>query len=158
MNFATHTTMLKSSRGIAGENGRLEPDKPIHLICCGSFSPVTIAHLYSIETAKDYCTKNNIPLHKVTISPVCDHYKKNGLLPSVHRIKMLELATEGTEYVEVSSWEATQPSYTRTILVLEKFQQLDDELPTKPKVMFLCGADLLDSFNIPGVWSDSDVL
>jgi len=40
--------------------------------------------------------------------------------------------------------------FTRLTLILSTGE-------TKPQVMLLCGSDLLESFNKPGVWSDEDV-
>jgi len=53
-----------------------------------------------------------------------DHYKKSGLAPAVHRVKMCELAVESTStWLMVDPWEAGQGSYQRTAVVLQHFEE-----------------------------------
>lgn len=101
-------------------------------------------------------------------SPVSSHYKKQGLAPAEHRVRMCELAVEHTStWLMVDPWEAGQPEYQRTAVVLDHF---DEELngvlggltmkngkKRKYKVMLLAGGDLIESFGEPGVWSEPDV-
>jgi nicotinamide mononucleotide adenylyltransferase len=54
-------------------------------------------------------------------SPVSDVYRKNGLAPSHHRVRMCELATEESpDWIMVDPWEALQPRYTPTAAVLDR--------------------------------------
>uniref|UniRef100_A0A6B2LI27 Nicotinamide/nicotinic acid mononucleotide adenylyltransferase 3 n=1 Tax=Arcella intermedia TaxID=1963864 RepID=A0A6B2LI27_9EUKA len=112
--------------------------------------------------SKDYF--DNSPNYKLLgsyFSPVNDGYKKKGLVAQEHRVKMLELATESSDHIMVDPWEARQPKWLETKQVLDHFlDELNKDLPKNyPRVVvkLLCGSDLLDSFNTPGLWSDSDV-
>lgn len=78
-----------------------------------------------------------------------------------HRVRMCELATESSDWIMVDSWESLQEEYQTTLLVLDHFNYcLNKDLKegeTPIQVRLLCGSDLLDSFNTPGVWAPEDV-
>ncbi|KAJ9124112.1 hypothetical protein QFC22_000907 [Naganishia vaughanmartiniae] len=103
-------------------------------------------------------------------SPVSSYYKKAGLAPAHHRVRMCELAVEHTStWLMVDPWEAGQPEYQRTAVVLDHFDEMlngkDGESGVemrngsrrKYKVMLLAGGDLIESFGEPGVWSAPDL-
>lgn len=59
---------------------------PIVLVACGSFSPITYAHMRMFEMANDYCRQNtNFEVVAGYMSPVGDKYTKPGLLSSTRR-------------------------------------------------------------------------
>jgi nicotinamide mononucleotide adenylyltransferase len=83
---------------------------------------------------------------------------------------MCELAVEHTStWLMVDPWEAGQPEYQRTAVVLDHFDEMlngkdgeggvemRDGTRRKYKVMLLAGGDLIESFGEPGVWSEPDV-
>ncbi|KAG8958976.1 hypothetical protein FRC03_008562 [Tulasnella sp. 419] len=100
-------------------------------------------------------------------SPVSDHYKKTGLAPAIHRVRMCELAVDQTSsWLMVDPWEAAQPEYQRTAVVLDHFDEyingeggiaLADGTKRKIKIVLLAGGDLIESFGEPGVWSEPDL-
>ena len=101
-------------------------------------------------------------------SPVSSHYKKAGLAPAVHRVRMCELAVEHTStWLMVDPWEAGQPEYQRTAVVLDHFDamlngeggglMMGDGKKRRYKIMLLAGGDLIESFGEPGIWSEPDV-
>ena len=58
-------------------------------------------------------------------------------------------------WIEVSEWEVTKRDYQLTSIVLEHFAEVYKDEGLRP--MLLCGSDLLESFNMPGVWAESCV-
>lgn len=56
------------------------------------------------------------------MSPVHDGYGKTDLLSATHRIAMLRLALESSDWLKLSDWEAKQETWTRTRLTLEYHQ------------------------------------
>jgi nicotinic acid mononucleotide adenylyltransferase len=81
---------------------------------------------------------------------------------------MCELAVEHTStWLMVDPWEAGQPEYQRTAVVLDHFNTMlngegggvvmSDGRKRKYKIMLLAGGDLIESFGEPGVWSEPDV-
>lgn len=84
---------------------------------------------------------------------------------------MCELAVEHTStWLMVDPWEAGQPEYKRTAVVLDHFDEMlngkdgeggvemsDGKGRRKYKIMLLAGGDLIESFGEPGVWSEPDV-
>lgn len=107
------------------------------------------------------------------MSPVNDLYGKKGLLPSVDRIAMCARAAETSPMIMVDEWEARQTEYVRTLAVLHRMDRAlnygelaRDEVSaggrtttttngdTRLGVALLCGADMLASFLIPGVWHE----
>ena len=81
--------------------------------------------ILSTEMAKDYILENtNFEIIGGYYSPVSDHYQKEGLAPSHHRVRMGELAVERTStWLMVDAWESLQPEYTRTAMVLDHFNE-----------------------------------
>lgn len=80
---------------------------------------------------------------------------------------MCELAAEQTDRLMVDAWEANQAEYTRTAVVLDRF---DYEINTvrggvtakdgekkKCRIALLAGADLIGTMSTPGVWSPEDL-
>jgi nicotinamide mononucleotide adenylyltransferase len=66
--------------------------KPLVLIACGSFSPITYLHLRIFEIAADF-GKFNTEFEVIGgyLSPVSDSYKKAGLASAAHRYVSLDL-------------------------------------------------------------------
>lgn len=142
---------------------------PLVLVACGSFSPITYLHLRMFEMALDSISEQTrFEVIGGYYSPVSDHYRKSGLAPFRHRVRMCELACERTSsWLMVDAWESLQPSYTRTAKVLDHF---NDEINLKRggimtpsgeavgvKIMLLAGGDLIESMGEPNVWADADL-
>lgn len=141
---------------------------PLVIVACGSFSPPTYLHLRMFEMAKDAVdAEEKYEILGGYYSPVSDTYKKSGLAPAIHRVRMCELAVDQTSsWLMVDPWEASQPDYTRTALVLEHFDEqlngtggiaLQDGKKKRIKILLLAGGDLIESFGEPGVWSEPDL-
>lgn len=146
-----------------------ETKSPLVLVACGSFSPITYLHLRMFEMAMD-------SIHEQTrfeciggyYSPVSDNYNKPGLAPARHRVRMCELACERTSsWLMVDAWESLQPTYTRTAVVLDHFNEeinIRRQGVATPsgkrkgvKIMLLAGGDLIESMGEPNVWADADL-
>ncbi|KAJ2779817.1 Nicotinamide/nicotinic acid mononucleotide adenylyltransferase 1 [Coemansia interrupta] len=121
------------------------------------------------EMAADYFI--NHPKYELIggyFSPVSDYYQKEGLAPAHHRVKMCELATEtSSTWLMVDSWEALQPSYQRTAVVLDHFNDelngnmggmtLPDGSRRKIQILLLAGGDLIESMGRKDVWASEDL-
>ncbi|KGR07584.1 nicotinate (nicotinamide) nucleotide adenylyltransferase [Candida albicans P37037] len=142
---------------------------PLVIVACGSFSPITYLHLRMFEMALDAITEQTrFEVIGGYYSPVSSNYKKQGLAPAHHRVRMCELACERTSsWLMVDAWESLQPKYTRTALVLDHF---NEEINIKRggimtrsrekrgvKIMLLAGGDLIESMGEPDVWADQDL-
>ncbi|XP_022918289.1 nicotinamide/nicotinic acid mononucleotide adenylyltransferase 3 isoform X2 [Onthophagus taurus] len=160
----------------------MAPNKVV-LIACGSFNPPTHMHLRLFEIARDYLQKMGIcEVLFGIISPVHDAYGKKDLAQASHRLAMAKLASESSDWIRVSDWECKQMGHSRTYLVLKHHQDLinnminnklndnvnEEEVGFIPnfvlnnlhgniQVKLICGGDLLESFGIPGLWSDADI-
>ncbi|XP_050436005.1 nicotinamide/nicotinic acid mononucleotide adenylyltransferase 3 isoform X2 [Adelges cooleyi] len=162
-------------------------NKNIVLLATGSFNPPTNMHFRMFEIARDHLNRLGYTVCGGLVSPVHDSYKKKDLVASTHRCAMLELALTTLPWVKMSNWEVRQNKWTCTRQVLqyhqnylnsvinsrlngtnnEKFllpvQFLKDIITNKSKtnrainVRLLCGADLLESFAVPGLWDDDDI-
>lgn len=143
---------------------------PLVLVACGSFSPITYLHLRMFEMANDYARINT--QYEVVggyLSPVSDSYRKAGLAPSLHRVRMCELAADETSsWLMVDPWEAVQPNFTPTAQVLDHFEteinqhlggvlSADGQHRRPVKIMLLAGADLIGTMSTPGVWAEKDL-
>ncbi|CAG8538141.1 5113_t:CDS:10 [Paraglomus occultum] len=152
-----------------GQFNQDDSKEPLVLIECGSFSPVTNQHLRMFEMAKDDIGHyTNYEVIGGYFSPVSDHYDKKGLAPAHHRVRMCELAVETTStWLMVDSWESLQSNYSTTVRVLDHFDKelneknngvvTKDGVRRRVKIMLLAGADLIESFSVPGLWADDDL-
>ncbi len=142
---------------------------PLVIVACGSFSPITYLHLRMFEMALDAIRESTqFEVIGGYYSPVSDNYKKAGLAPSFHRVRMCELACERTSsWLMVDAWESLQPQYTRTALVLDHFNneinvkrggvKTTSGVQKSVKIMLLAGGDLIESMGEPNVWADADL-
>eukprot|EP00127_Corallochytrium_limacisporum_P007385 Clim_evm4s250 gene=Clim_evmTU4s250 len=128
----------------------------VALLACGSFNPVTNAHLRMFEVARDHLNKTGrYEVVQGIISPTNDGYKKRGLVTGQHRVAMANLATQNNDWVNVDSWEVDQPEWQTTLKVLRYFT--DKFSAQGVHVKFLCGADLMETFSVPDLWKDADI-
>lgn len=167
--------------------GSFSPPTLMHFRMFGkTTSLVFLTDLYNLvflEIARDYFKA--IESHEViggVVSPTHDTYGKKGLVDGIHRLQMLKIGLRTSNWIKLSEWEVNQDRWSRTKLVLEYHQNClnnfinsrnnnsdceEDCLqwfPSKTllrndliKVKLLCGADLLESFLVPGLWKDEDV-
>jgi nicotinamide mononucleotide adenylyltransferase len=146
-----------------------ESKSPLILVACGSFSPITYLHLRMFEMAMDSIREHTrFEVIGGYYSTVSDNYNKPGLAAAHHRVRMCELACERTSsWLMVDAWESLQPTYTRTALVLDHF---NEEINVKRqgvatlsgkrkgvKIMLLAGGDLIESMGEPNVWAEEDL-
>ena len=83
------------------------------------------------------------------------------------RIEMCKMASESAAQLMVDPWEALIPEYTRTATVLDHFDHeindvrggisTADGTRKKAQIALLAGADLIETFISPGIWSDEDL-
>jgi len=153
------------------------------LISCGSFNPPTNMHLRIFDLAKDALARKNIQVVAGIISPTHDEYKdhKPTLITSKHRVAMVQQALATNPWIKCSTWETEQQGWTRTVKVLEHQGQIIKDstslesgkfchplfpemslssttpLTAHPRLMLLCGGDLLESFSVPNLWSNEHI-
>ncbi|XP_017845688.1 nicotinamide/nicotinic acid mononucleotide adenylyltransferase 3 isoform X2 [Drosophila busckii] len=154
----------------------------IALIACGCFSPPTPMHLRMFEIARDHFEMQGT--HKVVcgiISPTHDTYGKKGLAPSLDRCAMIKLAVQSSSWIRLSDWEVHQTHWMKTRAVLQHHQNYLNNYINSPgdeetngvlpgwlpmglrerrdpiRLKLLCGADLLESFAVPGLWANEDI-
>jgi len=134
--------------------------KPLILVACGSYSPVTNMHMRLHVMARDWMEEKGYDVLGSYFSPVADAYGKKDLAPISHRINMLNLAVASSDFIMVDEWEGRKSAWTETVKVMNHYGEEvnKDRPPGAPKigVMLICGSDLLDSFNTPGLWADQD--
>lgn len=132
---------------------------PLVFISCGSFNPVTNMHLRMFELAKDkFKSSGKYHIVEGIISPVSNGYKKKGLIDASHRCNMIESALAENDWVHVDKWEASKDEWTPTLEVLQYHKnEVKNKYGNNANLMFLCGADLVDSFLIPNIWKDEHI-
>ncbi|RZC42954.1 nicotinamide mononucleotide adenylyltransferase 1 [Asbolus verrucosus] len=170
---------------------------------CVTVTKVTIVIFMIVEIARDHLHRmgNNVVIGGL-ISPVHDAYGKKDLEATTHRLMMVRLALQNSDWIKLSDWECKQETWSRTKQVLQYHQVTyrmflknrnfiitmlqnyvnallhpsrnnydklneDDNINWLPdnlkdccdsvQIKLLCGADLLESFGTPGLWSDDDI-
>lgn len=132
------------------------------LVSCGTFSPVVHQNLAMFEAARNYLSFETKRFEVVggILSGVHDSYAKSGadaLLPSSHRAEMLRLATQTSDWLNYTTWEMEQRTWTRTASVLSTYQRFfnDAKVFDQPiRVLLLCTSEFLHS--VTNTWSDDD--
>jgi len=120
--------------------------QPTIIVACGSFSPPTIFHLRMLEDARDGLRSKGCNVVGGLMSPTHANYGKKSLVEMYHRVNMLGLALQDSDWIQVQPWECMQDAWTPTALVLSMMQDEISKMYPGSKVMMLCGADLLESF------------
>lgn len=77
---------------------------------------------FASEIARDHLHRLGTEVIGGIVSPVHDGYGKKDLLSATHRIAMLKLALQSSDWLKLSDWEAKQETWTRTRLTLEYHQ------------------------------------
>ena len=88
---------------------------------------------------------------------------------------MVELAVQNYDLVRCSKWETEQSEWIRTRGALDEYKNQiaqmiktgngPEWLPTidigkdedQPRILLVCGADLMETFSVPGLWEENDV-
>ncbi|KAM8759144.1 nicotinamide/nicotinic acid mononucleotide adenylyltransferase 3 isoform 1-T2 [Rhynchonycteris naso] len=148
---------------------------PVVLLACGSFNPITNMHLRLFEVARDYLHQTGLyQVIRGVISPVNDNYRKKDLAAAHHRVAMVRLALQTSDWIRVDPWESEQAQWMETVKVLRHHHsELLRSLPQKegwdqgkavspvptavPELKLLCGADVLKTFQTPDLWKDEHI-
>ncbi|XP_074070990.1 nicotinamide/nicotinic acid mononucleotide adenylyltransferase 3 isoform X2 [Macrotis lagotis] len=157
---------------------------PVILLACGSFNPITNMHLRLFEVARDHLHQTGMyQVIEGIISPVNDNYGKKDLAAAKHRVAMVQLALQTSNWIRVDQWESEQKEWIETVKVLrhhysELLRSLpkrkeatcsrsDSEISTEnistpsctaaPELKLLCGADVLKTFQTPNLWKDEHI-
>ncbi|XP_060241438.1 nicotinamide/nicotinic acid mononucleotide adenylyltransferase 3 isoform X1 [Meriones unguiculatus] len=147
---------------------------PVVLLACGSFNPITNMHLRLFEVARDHLHQTGLyQVIEGIVSPVSDSYGKKDLVASHHRVAMARLALQTSDWIRVDSWESEQAQWTETVKVLRHHHSelLRSAAKTEgpdsgktpsasaalPQLKFLCGADVLQTFQTPNLWKDEHI-
>merc|ERR1719221_1582605 len=99
------------------------PKGTVVIVSCGSFSPPTLLHIRIMEDARDELITLGYHVAGGFISPVHSGYGKKSLVEMHHRVNMCESALESSDWMRCDPWECTQEGWTKTALVLRRFQQ-----------------------------------
>jgi nicotinic acid mononucleotide adenylyltransferase len=82
----------------------------------------------------------NDHISKGIISPVSNSYGKPGLAKVDHRIEMLRAAIQNDHWIRLDTWEAEQPTWTRTKLVLDHhYEDIKKKYGDNTELRFLSG-------------------
>ena len=136
------------------QNGQI----PCIIATCGSYNPITTAHVQMFTSAYDSFEKeiagtNNFVFAGAFLSPVNDAYKKPGLAPFEHRAAICDLVLQDHPWLATDRWEGLQSEYVRSYMVLSHIRDECMKLYNRPvEVFFLCGGDLFETFYKPGCW------
>lgn len=139
-------------------------------------------HLRMFEMARDaFHDRDEYEVIGGIISPVHDSYRKSDLVAGIHRCAMVNISVQSSDWIRLSDWECSeQTQWTRTRILLQYHQNYINSMLTdndrtansipswmppnvlkhrgdKVQVKLLCGADFLESFGRPGLWSEDDV-
>merc|ERR1712046_449612 len=90
------------------------------------------------------------------MSPTHIKYGKKSLVDMYHRVNVLGVALQDSDWIQVHPWECMQDGWTQTAIVLSMLQDDVSKMYPGARLMLLCGADLLESF--PAIKEDGSPL
>lgn len=132
--------------------------KQVALVQCGSFNPPHFLHMMMLEDARERLRAAGATVVEGIVSPVSDAYGKKGLLGGAHRLAMCRAAVRSSDWLRVSDFEVRSPVYLRTRAVLDAHRaELRARHGADVRPVLVCGADLVESFTVPGCWAEDDV-
>jgi nicotinamide mononucleotide adenylyltransferase len=72
---------------------------------------------------------------------------------------MVKLALKDSDWIILDTWESQQNDWTKTLIALNYYQEKYSKTHgNNVQLMLLCGADLIESFNVPNLWLDEHVI
>ena len=115
----------------------------------GSFDPVHRGHLFIAEQAVEACS-----LDRVIFVPCWESPHKTGkqISDSDDRVAMLEIATEGVGWAEVSEWEVSREEASYSWKTAEHFS---GELGADAELFWIVGTD---QWEVIETWAKPEVL
>lgn len=99
----------------------------------GCFNPPTNTH---VKLANDLIASGK--LDKVVFVPVGNYYKKQDLVPSIHRYNMLKIACEKFKNLEV---ENIASSHQEKLFATDTFNLIYEKYNKKAEIYFIMGSD-----------------
>lgn len=145
-----HKMMNNYNKYIADDSDLI----PCVLVATGTFSPVHRMHIINMELSKQQIEKSNDKYCVIGgfISPTHDYYVNHKLgdlgIPAIHRLKMLSLALQDNDWIEVSPWHPNQQymqSINAEVGYIEEMIHLlydKDDKYKKFVIFYVCGSDL----------------
>ena len=109
----------------------------------GCFNPPTNIH---INIANNLIKQGK--LDKIVFVPVNDHYKKQDLAQSKHRLNMLKLAVKGHSGLEVNDIEIKE---NRQLFAVDVFEIICNSFYKEKQIFFLMGSD---NYNKMPTWKE----
>ena len=70
---------------------------------------------------------------------------------------MIKRSIKKNDWIKISEWETQQSDWTPTLDSLKYHKKELEKIHGNIELKLLCGADLLESFNVPGLWRDEHV-
>lgn len=76
---------------------------------------INLLFKHFLEIARDFFSRlGNYVVIGGLVSPVHDAYGKKDLVCATHRVAMLKLALETSDWIKLSDWEVKQEGWSRT--------------------------------------------
>lgn len=151
------TPITKLLKNLSLLKSQLPLKQPIVLLMSGAFNPIHKQHIGTLEIAKKEIEAKDSTIKVVAgyLSPSSDLYVnkklKDEAISAEHRIKMIKLAVQESDWIDVDEWEiGASIDRNRNIQTYELAQYLLNYLNSDPnvlkysnnlKVMFVVGSD-----------------
>ncbi|KAH6651889.1 hypothetical protein BKA67DRAFT_521749 [Truncatella angustata] len=145
--------------------------RPMILVMCGSFSPMTMIHMSMFKQATEWVHQNtHYRICGKYVSPALDVSANREPIPTSQRLEICRMAADADQMLMVDDWETRQILPAKTALALHHFRseimtaymneprlRKNTFNPLTMKIMLLAGPGLADSMLDPKVWSEIDV-
>lgn len=106
----------------------------------GTFDPIHNGHIALAERAQETLDLDRVVFIPAAIPP---HKDERTITPTVHRVRMLELALEGKSSFEISDFEIAQEKVVYTVDTLKAFHRM---YPPECEFFFLVGSDFVAEY------------
>ncbi|KAI6176627.1 Nicotinamide-nucleotide adenylyltransferase [Aphelenchoides bicaudatus] len=129
----------------------------IVLVSIGKFNPANHFNLRMFERARDYIEKTlGHSVFEAVFSPFSSRFGQSTLISNDHRIRMLELATQDSDWIGVSNWQCRQQTPQNYLKVLQHLREEYTQRlgPNSVQLVLVCGSDFLDALSMPNFYID----
>jgi len=128
----------------------LKPKNPAILVTTGGMAPIHNGHIEMMEKAKRMVEARGFTVIGGYLAPghdsyVGQKYQGTAAIPASHRVAMVELATQDSDWLDVDPWAAlympAEVNFTDVVERLVYYLHDNLSLPSSFSVFYVCGSD-----------------
>ncbi|CAL6000165.1 Nicotinamide-nucleotide_adenylyltransferase [Hexamita inflata] len=127
------------------------------VMLCGSFNPVTKAHITMAEKSIKYLKNNQVDVEKAIFIPTNDKYPYKKLQPGIHRSQLIQIACKHSEFAELLELETQDLDHNDFRPTAESIKILKTKYSNN-QLYYAMGIDQLAFMCDVSKWSQENIM